>query len=179
MFVHVKREDSGTFSVLLMCGAIFMFCSSLFFCTCDLKVPDWLPSRLVSPVYPKNRKNNERQQNWPVSESSILGWPTLEEYSPKHKVEDHSLGIQYSPSVFIAEKAIPCHAIMEPLQCFGIQAIVTHSLCEGKLECLFLFHPYLSKFHPWRLGSNASFSTKPFLSPCECGFPSAFHSTFF
>lgn len=37
VFVHVKREHSGTFTVLLMCRAIFNFCSSLFFCACDFK----------------------------------------------------------------------------------------------------------------------------------------------
>lgn len=145
MFVHVKRKDLGTFSVLLMCGAIFIFCSLLFFCTCDLKVPDWSPSRLVSPVYTKNRKNNERQQNQlclgPAYQADPLWRNILQSIKQIIPQED-------SPSVFIAEKAKPCHAITEPLHCFGIQAIVTHSLCEGKLECVSLFHPYLSKFQP-------------------------------
>lgn len=48
------------------------------------KVSDWLPLRLVSLIYPKNRKNLKEVTKLvrPRSGSSTLAQPTLEEYSP-------------------------------------------------------------------------------------------------
>lgn len=135
-----------------------------------LKVPDWLPSSLVSPISPKNRKGKIREAaDLVMSGSSILAWATLEEYFPKYKGEDCSLWIQ---SAFTTEKTKPVCQHHVTAGAWGPVVPATHSLFRKTRMFFSLSSPAVKV--PSRLGLNTSFSPKLPLRLLACEHLSTF-----
>lgn len=157
-----------------MCRAIFNFCSSLFFCACDFKGARLTALEPSVPIPPKNRKNMGGRR----AASSILVWPTLEEYSPKYKEEDCSLWIQFICSQCWEDKALLCqHQIMAG---FWIQEAPPLIPSLEKLRSFFfpLSYPPV-KIPSFKVGLKYLFLHKTFPEPSQMlFFLPHFHCTF-
>lgn len=133
----------GTFSLLLVCRAIFNFCSLLIFSVpVNRKVPDWLPLRLVSLIYPQNGNNTGGDRTghvWVQHISLTYSGRIL----PRHK-EGIVSGNAGHLLWWRADKTF-CHH--QALQCFCIQQTTDiHPFFGGKRQCFSPFLLYLSTF---------------------------------
>ena len=169
-FVNIKGEHLGTFSLLLVCRAIFNFCSLLIFSVpVNRKVPDWLPLRLVSLIYPKNRNNTGGDRTGHVWVQDTLAWPTLGEYCPDIKRELF-LGMQ--AICFGGEQTKP-FAITRHYNVFASSKPQTSILSLGKNCSVFLPSSSTCQ-HSLRSNSIACFLGNSPDSLLGCDFPCIF-----
>lgn len=134
------------------------------------KVPDWLPLRLVSLIYPKNGNNTGGEGTghvWVQHISLTYSGRIL----PRHKEGI----VSGNAGHLLWWRADKTFGHLQALQCFGIHwATDIHPFFGGKLQCFSPFLLYLSTFPPLRSNSIAYFLRKLSESLLGCDFPCIF-----
>lgn len=174
IFVNVKGEHLGTFFLLLVCRPIFNFCSLLFFFSMlvNCKVPDWLPLRLVSLIYPKNRKNTVGNKTGQVQVQYISPTYSGRIFS-RHK-EGIVSGNAGHLLLWRAHRRLLSHH--QALQWFASSKpqMFVLSLGEKKKAVFFCLPPLPVKIPFFKVELNCLFLGKLLQSCFRCDFPCIF-----